>query len=82
MITECTLVSVYSVRHTLDDYLQSGAKLIELDLDLHNYTADFLNDRLPSVLRPHHWVRSTGREGRNLLVLEDNYDFMSLFFLR
>ena len=83
-VTECTLTSVYPgpVRDTLEGFLLSGAKLIELDLHLANYPPDFLDHRLQSVFKPHHWVRSTGRQGRSLLVLEDNYDFMSLFFLR
>ncbi|KAK7101544.1 uncharacterized protein [Littorina saxatilis] len=78
---DCTLASVYRVRDTLEGFLISGAKLIEIDLTLQDYPPDFLNHRLKGLFAPRHWVRSTGRQGRSLLVLEDNYDFMSLFFL-
>ncbi|XP_070185271.1 uncharacterized protein [Littorina saxatilis] len=77
-LQECTLTSVHPVRDTMEGFLLEGAKLIELDLVLENYPPDFLNNRLTHVFQPHHWVRSTGREGRKLLTLEDNYDFMSV----
>ncbi|XP_076447500.1 uncharacterized protein LOC143284575 isoform X2 [Babylonia areolata] len=79
--TPCTLVTVYPVRDVLQSYLIGGAKLIQLDLTLASYPPDFLQTHLKHVYHPTHWVRSTGRQGRSLLVLEDNYDFMSLFFL-
>ncbi|KAK7476516.1 hypothetical protein BaRGS_00032264 [Batillaria attramentaria] len=78
----CSLQTVYPVRDKLNTLLKREAKLIEMDLSLPDYPPNFLQHRLPDYFRPTHWVRTTGREGRRLLVLEDNYDFMSLFFLR
>lgn len=77
----CTLISLTPVRDTLEHLLLSGAKLVEIDLQLLGYPHDLLDHRLKEVFQPYHWVRTNGRQGRSLLILGDNYDFMSLTFL-
>lgn len=77
----CSVVSVFHVRDAISRFLTSGAKLIQMELRMENYPPDFLQDRLSSVFTPSMWTRATGRQGTSLLVLEDKYDIMSLFFL-
>jgi hypothetical protein len=62
--------------------LESKDRVIELDLQLPHYPPPFLHDRLRNVFMPQRWVRTTGRQGRRLLVLDDNHNVLSLSLLR
>lgn len=72
---------MYPIQDQLQRLLASNAKLIEMDITLLNAPPAYLVDRLPDYHNPYLWVRSTGRQGRSLLILEDSYQFMSLSFL-
>ncbi|GFO23165.1 hypothetical protein PoB_004967000 [Plakobranchus ocellatus] len=54
------------------------AKLVEVTVHLPGHPAEQLIEALPHVYRPHLWIRSTSRQGRSLLMLDETYDPMSL----
>ncbi|XP_041349366.1 uncharacterized protein LOC121368692 [Gigantopelta aegis] len=70
------------IRDTLNSLLTAGAKLVEYDVKFDVYDADVLTSNGGNLFRPYHWVRTSNRQGKTLLLLDHNYDVLSLSTLR
>ena len=69
------------VTSTIKSFISDGATLLKYNLHLEN--EDILSARLSQnmMYQPLFWVRTTGRQGRSILLLRPEYDVLSLHTL-
>ncbi|XP_067685341.1 uncharacterized protein [Haliotis asinina] len=65
----------------LSEALDSDIKMIKFNVKFKGYPDDILLARGGDLFRPNLWIRSTSRQGQSLLMLDDNFEMLSLSLL-
>ncbi|XP_046568120.1 uncharacterized protein LOC124276534 [Haliotis rubra] len=68
-------------RDELSEALKSGIRMIKYNVRFKRYPADILLAKGGDLFRPNLWIRSTSRQGQSLLMLDDNFEMLSLSLL-
>ncbi|KAK6177352.1 hypothetical protein SNE40_015470 [Patella caerulea] len=71
-----------SVRDEVVRLLETGVKMIEYDLKFNGYYDEMLNRKGGSNFKWSHWVRTMNSQARSLLMLNENYELLSLGAMR
>ncbi|KAK6177354.1 hypothetical protein SNE40_015472 [Patella caerulea] len=83
MTINCTIRPVdASVRDKVVRLLETGVKMIEYDLKFDDYPDRVLNTKGGMSYRLSHWVRTMNSQARSLLMLNENYELLSLGAMR
>ncbi|XP_046568117.1 uncharacterized protein LOC124276529 [Haliotis rubra] len=78
---QCELIpSDSKLSDALSEAKESGTKLIKFNLKITGSHGDiFTNDS--DLFRPNMWIKTTSTQGRSLLMLDDNFEVLSLSLL-
>ncbi|KAK6993823.1 hypothetical protein BgiMline_010394 [Biomphalaria glabrata] len=74
----CWLEASGDFRDEIAKHIKQSAKLIYIDFALPGHPPDMLDIVCKHVNNPYRWIRTTSRHGRSLLMLDENYKYMSL----
>ncbi|XP_048252728.1 uncharacterized protein LOC125380976 [Haliotis rufescens] len=78
----CELISSDSkIYDELSEALKSSMKLITFNMKITGSHGDMFTANGSDLFRPNLWIRSTSRQGRSLLMLDDNFEVLSLSLL-
>ncbi|XP_048252729.1 uncharacterized protein LOC124146152 [Haliotis rufescens] len=65
----------------LSETLGSKVNMIKFNVKFKGYPDDILIAKGGDLFRPNLWIRSTSRQGQSLLMLDDNFEMLSLSLL-
>ncbi|XP_071083708.1 uncharacterized protein [Haliotis cracherodii] len=65
----------------LSETLGSKVNMIKFNVKFKGYPDDVLIAKGGDLFRPNLWIRSTSRQGQSLLMLDDNFEMLSLSLL-
>ncbi|CAL1536303.1 unnamed protein product [Lymnaea stagnalis] len=74
----CWLETSSGYREQFAMYIKEGTKLLEMTIVLNGHPPDMLDIASKKMYRPYSWIRSTGRQGRSLLMLDETHRYLSL----
>ncbi|ESO88793.1 hypothetical protein LOTGIDRAFT_165207 [Lottia gigantea] len=65
-------------RDQLLQLLKAGVKMFDFDLEIKYQPRDILESKRGNIIRWNHWIKTVDNRGRSLLMLDDNYELLSL----
>lgn len=79
---DCVLEADESKRNELILFLADGAKMVELTVTIRNQSEQYMDPDETTLYEHKRWVRTTGKHGLSLLMLDPNYDTQSFDLLK
>ncbi|XP_071083707.1 uncharacterized protein [Haliotis cracherodii] len=70
-----------NIQDELIEVFENGVKVIKFNVKFKDYHDDVLTAKGGDLFRPNLWVRSPSSEGLRLLMLDDNFEMLSLSLL-